>query len=250
MNKYIGAVIAIGVLLIGGVGATDGETDGGRLDYFSDLPSFREQSPNSRLLSLGDVDPRRGDSRYDTMLLAQDVNAPVPRSSAPRVSVSADNSGAQVAVRQEFSTWSDLTAVFRPSRWSNPLAVGGSLSWLNYKAWANEPGRTGKVLLGEAIVAGAAYAVYESTRSSGGSGGKDDSGGSTPAPTSSGGSSGGSSTSSSGGGSSTSSSSGGSSTSSSGGSSTSSSSSSGSSTSSSSSSGSSTSSSSSGELPF
>jgi hypothetical protein len=69
------------------------------------------------------------------------------------VRASGDSVG--VGVQTEFSTWSDLTALFRPSRWKNPFAAGGALSWLNAGAWRDAPGRTAKVLAGEAVVAGA-----------------------------------------------------------------------------------------------
>jgi hypothetical protein len=78
-----------------------------------------------------------------------------------------------VAVK-EASTWSDMTAMFRPSRWRHPIAEGGTLSWLNYKAWAAAPGRTVKVLAGELITLGGTYYVLEAfgvIGSTGGSGG-------------------------------------------------------------------------------
>ncbi|OGV62678.1 MAG: hypothetical protein A2283_04430 [Lentisphaerae bacterium RIFOXYA12_FULL_48_11] len=81
--------------------------------------------------------------------------------------VLANSAGASVGVSQEFSSWSDLTAVFRPSRWKNPFSEGGSLSWLNYKAWGNVPGRTAKVLLGEVIVVGATYAIIDASSGDG-----------------------------------------------------------------------------------
>lgn len=79
---------------------------------------------------------------------------------------SGDSVGA--GVHTEFSTWSDLTAFFRPSRWKNPFAVGGALSWLNFGAWGAAPGRTAKVLAGEAVVAGTVTAVIIATGDSGG----------------------------------------------------------------------------------
>ncbi|HRZ11751.1 MAG TPA: hypothetical protein P5567_04765 [Kiritimatiellia bacterium] len=79
---------------------------------------------------------------------------------------SGDSVGA--GVHTEFSTWSDLTAFFRPSRWKNPFAVGGTLSWLNFGAWGEAPGRTAKVLAGEAVVAGTITAVIIATGDSGG----------------------------------------------------------------------------------
>ncbi len=73
----------------------------------------------------------------------------------------------QAGVEQSFSTWSDLTAVFRPSRWRHGLQAGGALSWLNANAWREAPGRTAKVLAGELILAGAVYAAVESGSGSG-----------------------------------------------------------------------------------
>lgn len=75
------------------------------------------------------------------------------------------------AVGAKFSTWSDVTAAFRPSRWGHPFAQGGTLSWLNYGAWRDAPGRTTKVIVGELLVVGATYAVIDgvSGGSSGGS---------------------------------------------------------------------------------
>jgi len=86
--------------------------------------------------------------------------------SGPRVSAAGSGGAVGLGVHNEFSTWSDLTAMFRPSRWRHPLQVGGSLSWLNFRAWSQEPARTGTVLLGEAIVIGTAYLIYDSNRSS------------------------------------------------------------------------------------
>jgi hypothetical protein len=93
----------------------------------------------------------------DTILLAQAEGAV----GGPAIVVAATEGGVNVGIKQEFSTWSDLTAVIRPSRWMNPLREGGSLSWLNYKAWAAAPGRTGKVALGEVAVFGLWYAWDE-----------------------------------------------------------------------------------------
>lgn len=79
-----------------------------------------------------------------------------------------------VIAAKEASTWSDMTAMFRPSRWRHPLAEGGTLSWLNYKAWAAAPGRTIKVLSGELITLGGTYYILEAfgvIGSYGGSGG-------------------------------------------------------------------------------
>jgi hypothetical protein len=66
-----------------------------------------------------------------------------------------------VVAAKEASTWSDMTAMFRPSRWRHPIAEGGTLSWLNYKAWAAAPGRTVKILAGELITLGGTYYILE-----------------------------------------------------------------------------------------
>lgn len=78
--------------------------------------------------------------------------------------------GGAVAAK-EFSTWSDMTAIFRPSRWRHPIAEGGTLSWLNYNAWSAVPGRTVKVLAGEVIVLGSTYFLLEAFGVIGGSSG-------------------------------------------------------------------------------
>ena len=94
------------------------------------------------------------------MMSAFGITGAQPDHQGPEFFLTANEQGAQIGVIQEFSTWSDLTAMFRPSRWKDPFAVGGSLSWLNYRAWQEDVDRTGKVLIGELIVAGAVYAVF------------------------------------------------------------------------------------------
>jgi hypothetical protein len=200
MNKMMGSVMIVGALLASGAGASepdagDSVRDAWRLQ-FADSGVTR-----SALFADDNRDWSAGDGRSEGLLLA-DLNAPVPRSSrsgghqhasnadylkCPKCGtversslfVAATAGGAMVGVTHNFSTWSDMTALFRPSRWRNPLRPGGSLSWMNYKSWRDEPGRTGKVLLGEVIVVGAGYAIYEATKSSGSSGN-----GSDPAPAS------------------------------------------------------------------
>jgi hypothetical protein len=191
MNKMMGSVMIVGALLASGAGASepdagDSVRDAWRLQ-FADSGVTR-----SALFADDNRDWSAGDGRSEGLLLA-DLNAPVPRSSrsgghqhasnadylkCPKCGtversslfVAATAGGAMVGVTHNFSTWSDMTALFRPSRWRNPLRPGGSLSWMNYKSWRDEPGRTGKVLLGEVIVVGAGYAIYEETKSSGSSG--------------------------------------------------------------------------------
>ncbi len=193
------------------------EPAAGKTDTFADKMRFSPAKGETLTTAMN-----AGNAKLDRGIqVAQAATA----AAAPVVAVKAVNAGVSVGVEQKFSSWSDLTAMFRPSRWSNPFRAGGTLCWLNYYSWASVPGRTAKVLLGEAIIAGAVVAIVEGTRD-------DDS--SSSSSTSSSSSSGSSSTSSS----------------SSGSSSTSSSSSGSSSTSSSSSGGSTSSSSSSGEVPF
>lgn len=97
-------------------------------------------------------------------------------------------SGQYAEVGMEFTTWGDFVALVSPNRWKSPIATGGSLSWVNPVAWSEDPGRTGRIFLGEAVVAGGAVAaVSVSDGSSGGSGsgingGTTDSGTATPHP--------------------------------------------------------------------
>jgi len=78
---------------------------------------------------------------------------------------------APVVAAKEASTWSDMTAMFRPSRWRHPIAEGGTLSWLNYKAWAAAPTRTAKILAGEVITLAGTYYILEAFGVIGASGG-------------------------------------------------------------------------------
>lgn len=72
----------------------------------------------------------------------------------------------------EFSSMGDFVAIVSPSRWKNPVATGGSLSWVNPSAWSEDPGRTGRILLGEAVIVGGVAAAAAA-------GGGSDSGGGT-----------------------------------------------------------------------
>lgn len=72
---------------------------------------------------------------------------------------------AEVGIR--FSSAGDFVALVSPSRWKSPIATGGSLSWANPVAWSEDAGRTGRILLGEAVIVGGAVAAA----SSGGGGG-------------------------------------------------------------------------------
>ena len=76
----------------------------------------------------------------------------------------------------EFSSVGDFVAIVSPSRWKNPVKTGGSLSWVNPVAWSEDAGRTGRILLGEAVVLGGVAAVAVGA----GGGGDDSSGSSGP----------------------------------------------------------------------
>ena len=161
----------VAILLAGGgglVGAGLASASPALLSLRED-PAFAEiQTGRFRLAE--DAGPARGDDLWlavDGNGLAQ-VGSVAP---ASRVAVRADASGASAGMAREFSTWSDLTAVFRPSRWRLPIRVGEPLSFLNYRAWKEAPGRTAKILVGVVVVAGITYAVVEGA--SGGGGGDD-----------------------------------------------------------------------------
>ncbi len=70
----------------------------------------------------------------------------------------------------EFSSVGDFVAIVSPSRWKSPVATGGSLSWANPVAWSEDPSRTGRILLGEAVVVGGVVAAAAVGGSDGGSG--------------------------------------------------------------------------------
>jgi len=67
----------------------------------------------------------------------------------------------------EFSSVGDLMAIVSPSRWKSPIKTGGSLSWVNPAAWSEDPGRTSRILIGQAAVVGGAVAVAAVGSSSG-----------------------------------------------------------------------------------
>ena len=62
--------------------------------------------------------------------------------------------GQYAEIGVEFSSAGDFAALFSPKRWKSPITTGGSLSWLNPVAWSDDAGRTGRILLGEAVVVG------------------------------------------------------------------------------------------------
>lgn len=76
-------------------------------------------------------------------------------------------SGAHYAeVGVEFSTAGDFFALVSPTRWKSPVKTGGSLSWLNPSAWSDDAGRTGRILLGEAVIIGGTVAIVAAASSS------------------------------------------------------------------------------------
>lgn len=85
--------------------------------------------------------------------------------------------GQYAEIGVEFSSVGDFVALVSPSRWKSPLATGGSLSWINPVAWSDDAGRTGRILIGEAVIVGGVAIAA----AAGGSGGSDgDGGGSGP----------------------------------------------------------------------
>jgi hypothetical protein len=59
----------------------------------------------------------------------------------------------------QFSSPGDFFALVSPGRWQSPIKTGGSLSWLNPEAWSEDPGRTGRILIGEAVAVGGVVAA-------------------------------------------------------------------------------------------
>jgi hypothetical protein len=92
----------------------------------------------------------------------------------------ADGHYAEVGV--EFTTWGDFVALAAPTRWKSPIATGGSLSWLNPVAWSEDAGRTGRILLGEAVVVGGAVAAVGASDDDGSGAGTPPGGSPTPPP--------------------------------------------------------------------
>ena len=81
----------------------------------------------------------------------------------------ATESGQYAEVGLEFTTWGDFAALGSPKRWKSPIATGGIISWMNPGAWRNDAGRTGRILLGEAVIVGGATAVAAATGGTNGS---------------------------------------------------------------------------------
>lgn len=94
-----------------------------------------------------------------------------------------NENGSYAEVGVQFTTAGDFFALVSPSRWRNPVATGGSLSWMNPNAWSEDAGRTGRVLLGEAaIVGGVAIAAAAGGGGSGDSSPPPPTGGPPPGP--------------------------------------------------------------------
>jgi hypothetical protein len=116
---------------------------------------------------------------------ASTYHADGPRGPELVTSGSVTESGQYAEVGVSFSTWGDFAALVSPSRWTSPIATGGSLSWLNPVAWSDDAGRTGRILLGEAVIVGGVAAAVSAGDSGGSSGGVDvpiGGGGTTPPP--------------------------------------------------------------------
>jgi len=109
--------------------------------------------------------PMTVDATYPLLMAAA---TPVPAST---LALQADTTAVSVGAGQEFSTWADLTAVFRPSRWRLPIRVGEPLSFLNWRAWHDAPGRTAKVFAGVVVVVGITAAIASAGGGGGGGGG-------------------------------------------------------------------------------
>lgn len=104
---------------------------------------------------------------------ASTYHADGPRGPELVTSGRSTESGHYAEVGVSFSTWGDFTAMVSPSRWASPIATGGSLSWLNPVAWSDDAGRTGRILLGEAVLVGGVAAAVSAGDSGGSSGGVD-----------------------------------------------------------------------------
>jgi hypothetical protein len=102
---------------------------------------------------------------------ASTYHADGPRGPELVTSGRSTESGHYAEVGVSFSTWGDFVALVSPSRWSSPIATGGSLSWLNPVAWSDDAGRTGRILLGEAVIFGGAAAAVSASDSGGSRGG-------------------------------------------------------------------------------
>jgi len=90
--------------------------------------------------------------------------------------------GQYAEVGVEFSSAGDFVALVSPSRWKSPVATGGSLSWVNPMAWSDDAGRTGRILLGEAVIVGGIAVAAVAGGGGGGSDGSSSGPGAPPPP--------------------------------------------------------------------
>ncbi len=63
-------------------------------------------------------------------------------------------SGQYAEIGVEFSSVGDFFSIVSPKRWKSPMTTGGTLSWLNPAAWSDDAGRTGRILIGQAVIVG------------------------------------------------------------------------------------------------
>jgi hypothetical protein len=94
----------------------------------------------------------------------------------------ATESGHYAEIGVQFTNTGDFLALFTPNRWKNPVQTGGSLSWLNPVAWSDDAGRTGRILVGDALLVGGVAVAAIAAGDSGSSGGETTSGGVTSSP--------------------------------------------------------------------
>ena len=103
------------------------------------------------------IDPIKVISAAVTLALFSGCTSTRPSGSkGPKIvsSGQATETGQSAEVGVEFTSWGDFVALISPNRWVSPIAIGGSLSWLNPTAWSEDSGRTGRIMLGEAVVVG------------------------------------------------------------------------------------------------
>lgn len=113
---------------------------------------------------------------------ASTYHADGPRGPELVTSGQSTESGHYAEVGVSFTTWGDFVAMVSPTRWSSPIATGGSLSWLNPVAWSDDAGRTGRILLGEAVIVGGVVAAAVASDSGGSDSGGVNVPGELPAP--------------------------------------------------------------------
>ena len=91
--------------------------------------------------------------------------------------------GHYAEVGVQFTSMGDFFALAVPTRWLSPIKTGGTLSWLNPKAWSEDAGRTSRILIGEAaLVGGVVFAVTTGSDVDVGSSGSTSEGNEEPPP--------------------------------------------------------------------